>query len=264
MPADHAPAWALPARRTRTDMTTTWISRPEHPRPARATPTSSRSRASRRTTPRSAPDAPSSLLYTYGPGAIMDLPHFTVMPSGLDDWDRIWKRRDGIPQHPRAPAARGRPYATRAPGRRAAALPAPARRSAFSDEGRDLGVPAIVFPQWLRCTGCNLLAPLSPFEYRNTHPFRPDEARFEHVGCPGFGTGNKGGGKRRSLALPARYLLACTNGHLDEFPYEPWVHRGGTVPQDAEVPAPEDAREHGGRGRVRDHRVRLVRLPSVA
>ncbi len=27
----------------------------------------------------------------------MDLSHFTVMPAGLDDWDRIWPRRDGIP-----------------------------------------------------------------------------------------------------------------------------------------------------------------------
>ena len=42
---------------------------------------------------------PSTLLYTYGPGAIMDLPHFTIMPTGLNDWDRIWKRRglDAIP-----------------------------------------------------------------------------------------------------------------------------------------------------------------------
>ena len=119
--------------------------------------------------------------------------------------------------------------------------------SAFSDEGRDLGVPAIVFPQWLRCTGCNLLAPLSRFEYRNTHPYRPDEARFEHVGCPGFGKGNKGGGKRRSLALPARYLLACTNGHLDEFPYDRWVHRGGTCP-DAEVPHLKMLESTAGRG----------------
>jgi hypothetical protein len=26
--------------------------------------------------------------------------------------------------------------------------------------------------------------------------------------------------------VPARYLLACVNGHLDEFPYELWVHHG--------------------------------------
>src|SRR5665648_242810 len=40
---------------------------------------------------------PTSLLYTYGPGSIMDLPQFTVMPAGLDDWDRSWARRPDIP-----------------------------------------------------------------------------------------------------------------------------------------------------------------------
>src|SRR4029077_3445087 len=40
---------------------------------------------------------PSSLLYTYGPGAIMDLPGFSVMPAALDDWEPIWKRREHIP-----------------------------------------------------------------------------------------------------------------------------------------------------------------------
>src|SRR5579859_7489988 len=39
---------------------------------------------------------PSSLLYTYGPGAIMDLPGFAVMPAGLDDWEPIWRRREFI------------------------------------------------------------------------------------------------------------------------------------------------------------------------
>ena len=40
----------------------------------------------------------STLLYTYGPGSIMDLPHFTVMPMGLEAWDRVWKHANsGIP-----------------------------------------------------------------------------------------------------------------------------------------------------------------------
>nr|NLI48805.1 DUF1998 domain-containing protein [Propionibacterium sp.] len=178
---------------------------------------------------------PSSLLFTYGPGAIMDLPHFTVMPSGLDAWEKIWARRDGTP-HVHAPklldAVRKQlgPQVTEL-----RPFPHQPETSSFGDEGRDLGVPSIVFPQWLRCTGCNRLAPLTTFEYRNSHPYRPDEARFEHVGCPGFSKTAKGGGKKRSLALPARYLLACTNGHLDEFPYALWVHHGKACPQ-AEVP----------------------------
>lgn len=178
---------------------------------------------------------PSSLMFTYGPGSVMDLPHFTVMPSGFDAWERIWAKRDGIP-HVHAPKLLDAVRSQLGP--QVAELrpfPYQPEASSFADEGRDLGVPAIVFPQWLRCTGCNKLAPLSTFDYRNTHPYRPDEACFEHVGCPGFGKGNKGGGRRRALALPARYLLACTNGHLDEFPYAMWVHRGQQCSQ-AEVP----------------------------
>lgn len=178
---------------------------------------------------------PSSLVFTYGPGAIMDLPHFTVMPSGLDAWEKIWARRDGTP-HVHAPKLLD--AVRRQLGPQVTELrpfPHQPETSSFGEEGRDLGVPSIVFPQWLRCTGCNRLAPLTTFEYRNTHPYRPDEARFEHVGCPGFSRTAKGGGKKRSLALPARYLLACTNGHLDEFPYALWVHHGKACPQ-AEVP----------------------------
>ena len=195
---------------------------------------------------------PTTLLYTYGPGAIIDLPHFTVMPTGLDDWERIWRRRDADPVTVHAPRLletvklmlghqvgelRRFPWQPPRPG---------ARR-----DGDDLGVPARVFPQWLRCTGCDLLAPLSQFVngYSNTHPYRPDQAVFEHVDCPGrpvrggAARGRKGakgaarrGSRRRSPCVPARYLIACPDGHLDEFPYDWWVHEGAHCTR---VPHPE-------------------------
>nr|WP_300337497.1 DUF1998 domain-containing protein [Actinomyces sp.] len=182
---------------------------------------------------------PTTLLYTYGPGAVIDLPHFTIMPAGLDDWERIWLRRDCEPVTIHAPRLletvqlmlghqvgelRRFPWQPTRPGRRR--------------EGDDLGVPARVFPQWLRCTGCDLLAPVGRFVdgYSNTHPFRPDQAVFEHLNCPGHGRRRSGSrpagsagrkqGKRRSVCVPARYLLACPVGHLDEFPYDWWVHEG--------------------------------------
>ncbi|MFI5614037.1 DrmB family protein [Amycolatopsis sp. NPDC051903] len=176
---------------------------------------------------------PSSLLYTYGPGAIMDLPGFSVMPAGLDDWEPIWKRREHIPTileprllnvvrlhlGPQVDTLRRYPWQP--------------KKGAMSKEGSDLGVPARVFPQWLRCTGCDFLGPLPRFSYTNTHPFRPDLAQFSHKSCPGRG-GQKTGStsrKRESPAVPAQHLLTCTNGHLDEFPYKLWVHRGGTCPK---------------------------------
>ncbi|QWZ09231.1 hypothetical protein KRR39_05425 [Nocardioides panacis] len=105
------------------------------------------------------------------------------------------------------------------------------------DSSIDLGVPGRIFPQWLRCTGCGLLAQVSDgasFEYRNTNPYRPDQAEFVHVRCSGWAEGGKTKGKPRPRpAVPARYLIACPNGHLDEFPYVAWVHRGGSCPKAA-------------------------------
>ena len=175
---------------------------------------------------------PSSLLYTYGPGAIMDLPQFTIMPTGLDDWDRIWNRREGEPPRIHAPRLREvvRTH-MRSPFVQLRPFPWQPKRNAFSNEGVDLGVPARVFPQWLRCTGCDLLGLVSQFSYINTHPYRTDQARFEHAKCPGRG----GAGKAARPAVPARYLLACAMGHLDEFPYDLWVHRGRNC-EKAEIP----------------------------
>ncbi|MFI5959767.1 DrmB family protein [Cryptosporangium sp. NPDC051539] len=178
---------------------------------------------------------PSSLLYTYGPGAIIDLPQFTIMPTGFDDWDRVWARTDGNPPEIRAPRLR-EIVAKILRSRDVQLRPHPRQPKKFnlSSEGNNLGVPARVFPQWLRCTGCDHLGKLPEFSYDNTHPYRTDLARFEHR-C----TGRKGSRTRAPMkhaAVPARYLLACVDGHLDEFPYDIWVHRGQPCAQSDQPP----------------------------
>lgn len=174
---------------------------------------------------------PSSLLYTYGPGSVMDLPQMTAMPAGLDDWDRIWERRDGVPSihAPRllAVVKKFQPGVSQL-----RPFPWAPKRNFGDREGEDLGVPARIFPQWLRCTGCDQLGSLSQFSYVNTNPFRPDEARFEHRKCPGHNGRIR---KMPSLAVAARFLLACTDGHLDEFPYDWWVHRGEKCSSGADI-----------------------------
>jgi hypothetical protein len=180
---------------------------------------------------------PSSLLYTYGPGAIMDLPGFSIMPAGLDDWDPIWRRRETIPSvlEPRLLRVVRLHLGRQVDGLRP--FPWQPRKGQHTTEGNDLGIPARVFPQWLRCTGCDYLGPLPRFTYTNTHPFRPDLAQFTHKSCPGRGTKRPGSTKtkRESPAVPAPHLLTCTNGHLDEFPYTLWVHRGSKCAK-AELP----------------------------
>ena len=179
---------------------------------------------------------PSALLYTQGIGSTVDLPHLSVMPHGLDDWDRIYARRPG------APATIVEPRLLQAVqahlGDTVRELRSPPWASAElgkQDSATDLGVPGRIYPQWLRCTGCGLLAQVSDgvsFEYRNTNPYRPDQAEFVHPRCSGWSEGGATRGKPRPRpAVPARYLLACRLGHLDEFPYVQWVHRGQQCPK---------------------------------
>lgn len=169
---------------------------------------------------------PSAMLYTNGIGATIDMPHLAVMPHGLEAWDRIYTRRQGIDvilerrllelvrSHLGAQVDQLRkpPWA-------------PEEVGAGGGDAVDLGIPGRIFPQWLRCTGCGLLTPVSHdlFAYENTNRYRPDQAKFVHKNCKGFQ--GKGGGTEQAV-VPARYLIACVAGHLDEFPYSAWVHRG--------------------------------------
>lgn len=181
---------------------------------------------------------PSTLLYTYGPGAIMDLPNFSVMPGGLDDLGRIWSRRPNPPSidAPRLLDAVRRQLASSVQELRP--HPWQPKKSSFGPEGEDLGIAARVFPQWFRCPQCDLLASLASgsFSYVNSIRSQPYEAKFHHVGCPGPSHRRNEPGaaaetrRRRPRAVtvrPAPYLLACTSGHLDEFPYQEWVHARG-------------------------------------
>lgn len=187
---------------------------------------------------------PSSLLYTSGIGATVDMPHIAVMPQGLDAWELAYSRQ-GKPQlvlvERLLTAVRGQL------GHQVDELRQPpwVPEKAY-ETGTPIGIPTRVFPQWLRCTGCDLLAPISEskkFEFVNKSRHRPDKAQFVHKDCKGRPKKGQRLGSleaRPRLAVPARYLIACIDGHLDEFPYVEWLHRadegGGTCPK---VPKPE-------------------------
>ena len=164
---------------------------------------------------------PSAMLYTAGIGATVDLPHLAVMPQGIDAWDKAYARMGGEPSLVLVP--RLLEAVRRQLGLQVGELRQPPwLPDDLGGNTTPIGIPTRVFPQWLRCTGCDLLAPVSAnaFEFENTRQHRPDMARFVHRKCKGR---FKGDGRDR-VAVAARYLIACTNGHLDEFPYIDWVH----------------------------------------
>jgi Domain of unknown function (DUF1998) len=160
---------------------------------------------------------PSQLLWTYGPGALIDLPNLSVMTMGLDRWDE--NRCPPVDEERLLDAVR------RVLGSQVQRLRMPPFRMTdeidpFSAEAK-IGVPVRPFPRWMRCVRCGILADVDSglFEIEE-NLFRPENTRFVHSMCV---TGGK------PDAVPARFLLGCRNGHLDDFPWHYFVHQGPSV-----------------------------------
>ena len=173
---------------------------------------------------------PSHLMFTGGVGALLDQPNFSVLVDGIDEW-RYDKVPDFVPlSEPRLLSA---VQALLGPGVQDL-RPAPWIADDDKNDNhpaKTVGVPVSAFPRYLRCTACNQLASLDSgvFGFENSQARRPDRARFFHEHCEKKKKGPK------PLAVAARFLLTCSAGHLDDFPYNFFVHHGGPCP-DAEFP----------------------------
>jgi hypothetical protein len=132
----------------------------------------------------------------------------SVVVMGLDDWDVRFaetvaavRRRLGA----QVSALRTPPYLSEV--------------ASSQFEADRVGVPVGVFPRWMRCSNptCRRLAPLDQGLFvLKEHPFRAERMGFEHTGCA----------RRPVPVLPARFLIACRRGHLDDFPWLEFAHRG--------------------------------------
>lgn len=160
---------------------------------------------------------PSQLLHTYGVGSLVDLPNFSVIVAGLQAWDR--PREDII--EPRLLAAVRAQLGAQV--ERLIAMPWMENTNNVNDEWARVGIPVLPFPRWMRCTSCNVLSTIDGGLFtleKSAH--RLDRIRYVHKNC----TGNA----RSPLAVPARFVMACPKGHLDEFPWVAFAHRNRRCP----------------------------------
>ena len=93
---------------------------------------------------------PSQVVSQHGPGAIVDLPELSVIVAGMEHWyvtddDRVYE--------PRLERFLGQARLYRPP------QPGP---------GKFGGLPSFVFPEWLVCPRCRMLAPFSKFSAQRT------------------------------------------------------------------------------------------------
>ncbi|MFE0421044.1 DrmB family protein [Streptomyces sp. NPDC058953] len=129
----------------------------------------------------------SQMITTYGVGSLVAVDNESFVVAGLDSWNV-----DGaiVIDEVRLARALG-VYSFRLP---------PA-----SDETSRDGVRVRRFPLWHSCQSCESLGHVRSF---NSTPGRNE--------C----------GECREDLVPSRFVTACSRGHLDDFPYWKWAHRG--------------------------------------
>ncbi|MGC5002644.1 DrmB family protein [Streptomyces sp. DT203] len=166
---------------------------------------------------------PSHLVTTAGVGSVVDLPTMSVIVRSLDAWSP--ERQETI-QEPRLLAE-----VQSVLGQQVRALrKAPWDPSETDDPYTRVGVPVTPFPGWVRCPRCHRLGPLDPpgqFDLVHRYGRRPDLAKWVHSQCQKQTTTRD---VNKRACVPARFIVACDNGHLDDFPYVEFVHANATQP----------------------------------
>lgn len=159
---------------------------------------------------------PSQLMFTYGVGALIDLPKLSVIVSGLDDWQLN-------PEYCHTIAESRLLQAVQFHLQHVERMVTP---PLVVDESGDTnpdspafyaGVPVATFPRWMVCPRCRLLAPLSSNLFKlDSSLYHPDQTCYRHTNCLKW---------NEPEVIPARFLAACENGHLDDFPWVEFAHR---------------------------------------
>ncbi len=184
---------------------------------------------------------PSQVLFTYGIGSIVDLPYISTIVMGLDDWENPYPEMIGEDRLLQAVQAVLGPQVARLLAPPQAPEPVGGPPNPF-DERNTIGVPVAAFPRWMLCPRCRTLAMLDSGLFQlKADVYRPDKTRYVHVNCSSASA--------PPPVVPARFLVACKDGHLDDFPWVHFVH--GDVPCHARL----KLRELGVSGEAADIQV---------
>lgn len=127
------------------------------------------------------------LVTTFGSGSIADMPGKSVIIGSIDNWNM--KNCKTLNE----------PNLEKLLGVSCFKEPAVIDDSKSDEEGK---IPAYRFPVWHFCPQCHRLMPYENFDSVN-------------------GTTCRKCGK---AIIPSRFVAACANGHLEDFPYFWWVH----------------------------------------
>ena len=146
----------------------------------------------------------SQAISPFGVGAIIDFPDESLMVAGLD----AWKATDEfvlIPNDQR--------LASRLGVQNFQLPPQPPERDRPGEH-----LPMVRFPRWHQCPRCK---GIKQVPWNSTGPPRCD-LPIKTLG--GFAPCVTLPERRRSRMIPLRFVVACEQGHIDDFPWVNWVH----------------------------------------
>ena len=164
---------------------------------------------------------PSQIVSQFGPGSLIDLPTLSMVVTGIEEWDTSTARRV---DEPRLAKKLGVDFFRRPPY--------------YVADRKSGGLPARLFPRFMVCPQCRRLAPHTQFHLQ--------ERRNPEYVCTSGDHGHQ-----RPPVHPARFMVACRRGHLDDFPWHTYVHGG-----DSECNAELSLTDSGMTGAITDLWVR--------
>lgn len=149
----------------------------------------------------------SQLVTTFGPGAMVDLVHSAVLIGGLDYWRYDQKEPAPGMDEPRLrqqvlPRVKALGLNLSVEG---AFRPGPAGKD--DAPGTWNGIQVAEFPAWFVCQKCRALSHRRSLERKGE--------RYRHQ-CDRSALGD---------CVPVRFVVTCNEGHLDEFPWNAFIHK---------------------------------------
>jgi len=157
------------------------------------------------------------LISPFGIGAMVDFPgDESLMPAGLDAWplskEQCPPESGWLVREERLEARLGVSHFR---------LPPDHREPDAGTQFANVNVPFIRFPRWHYCHHCGGMEELSSYSSTREHCHgRP----YPQQNC------STRPESRRPFLIPVRFIAACNSGHVQDFPFMEWVHRGAASP----------------------------------
>lgn len=147
------------------------------------------------------------LITTFGVGSIVDFKDDTVIIASTDDWD--YNPNDIEEVESRKIFNENLSVITDA---EYFLMPRTTQSTNSFSKGKN--ITSYVFPEKLHCSRCG-----------NIYDFRELDVKDRHR-CP----------QCKNNLNASRFIVVCTHGHMDDFPYDWWVHGGKPCPSGVKSP----------------------------